>query len=174
MKRFTLAILLCLASVAAMAQHATTFNQRLFDAKMAEMAYRLKLTDKQVADFRPVYEQYNKDMIAAWGEPCTQSKTKPQTSNEASAQIKKRMERQKRAQEVRIRYTDRFAAILNAEQMRSSSRWRTVSRSVCMNARLAPVVKALVTVRASRAEDNRFLSLLSVQCFNMYQLNYPI
>ncbi len=117
MKRFTLAILLCLASVAAMAQHATTFNQRLFDAKMAEMVYRLKLTDKQVADFRPVYEQYNKDMIAAWGEPCTQSKTKPQTSNEASAQIKKRMERQKRAQEVRIRYTDRFAAILNAEQM---------------------------------------------------------
>ena len=116
MKRFTLAILLCLASVAAMAQ-STTFNQRLFDAKMAEMAYRLKLTDKQTADFRPVYEQYNKDMIAAWGEPCIQSKTKPQTSNEASAQIKKRMERQKRAQEVRIRYTDRFAAILNAEQM---------------------------------------------------------
>lgn len=118
MKRFTLAILLCLASVAAMAQHATTFNQRLFDAKMAEMAYRLKLTDKQVADFRPVYEQYNKDMIAAWGEPCTQSKTKPQTSNEASAQIKRRMERQQRAQEVRIRYTDRFATILNAEQLK--------------------------------------------------------
>ncbi len=117
MKRFTLAILLCLASVAAMAQ-STTFNQRLFDAKMAEMAYRLKLTDKQTADFRPVYEQYNKDMIAAWGEPCIQSKTKPQTSNEASAQIKKRMERQKRAQEVRIRYTDRFAAILNAEQLK--------------------------------------------------------
>lgn len=116
MKRFAFAILLCLASVAAMAQ-STTFNQRLFDAKMAEMAYRLKLTDKQTADFRPVYEQYNKDMIAAWGEPCTQSKTKPQTSNEASAQIKRRMERQKRAQEVRIRYTDRFAAILNAEQM---------------------------------------------------------
>lgn len=116
MKRFAFAILLCLASVAAMAQ-STTFNQRLFDAKMAEMAYRLKLTDKQTADFRPVYEQYNKDMIAAWGEPCIQSKTKPQTSNEASAQIKKRMERQKRAQEVRIRYTDRFAAILNAEQM---------------------------------------------------------
>lgn len=117
MKRFTLAILLCLASVAAMAQ-STTFNQRLFDAKMAEMAYRLKLTDKQVADFRPVYEQYNKDMIAAWGEPCTQSKTKPQTSNEASAQIKRRMERQQRAQEVRIRYTDRFATILNAEQLK--------------------------------------------------------
>lgn len=116
MKRFAFAILLCLASVAAMAQ-STTFNQRLFDAKMAEMTYRLKLTDKQTADFRPVYEQYNKDMIAAWGEPCTQSKTKPQTSNEASAQIKRRMERQKRAQEVRIRYTDRFAAILNAEQM---------------------------------------------------------
>ena len=89
MKRFTLAILLCLASVAAMAQHATTEG-----------------------------EQYNKDMIAAWGEPCTQSKTKPQTSNEASAQIKKRMERQKRAQEVRIRYTDRFATILNAEQLK--------------------------------------------------------
>lgn len=117
MKRFTLAILLCLASVAAMAQ-STTFNQRLFDAKMAEMAYRLKLTDKQVADFRPVYEQYNKDMIAAWGEPCTQSKTKPQTSTEASAQIKKRLERQQRAQEVRIRYTDRFATILNAEQLK--------------------------------------------------------
>ena len=61
MKRFTLAILLCLASVAAMAQHATTFNQRLFDAKMAEMAYRLKLTDKQVADFRPVYVQQGHD-----------------------------------------------------------------------------------------------------------------
>lgn len=115
MKRFTLAILLCLASVAAMAQHATTFNQRLFDAKMAEMAYRLKLTDKQVADFRPVYEQYNKDMIAAWGVPRTQPQ--PKTSSDASAQIKKRMERQQRAQEVRIRYTDRFATILNAEQM---------------------------------------------------------
>ncbi len=116
MKRFTLAILLCLASVAAMAQHATTFNQRLFDAKMAEMAYRLKLTDKQVADFRPVYEQYNKDMIAAWGAPRTQ--LQPKTSSDASAQIKKRLERQQRAQEVRIRYTDRFATILNAEQLK--------------------------------------------------------
>jgi len=111
-KTIITAIIILLA-IPAMAQG--NFNDRLFDAKVCEITNRLNLSAEQVKQFRPVYEKYNKAMISAWG-----NKEKPQkatTSEEVSAQLKQRMERQQRAQEIRIEYADKFAKVLTPEQL---------------------------------------------------------
>lgn len=111
-------MLLCLLTLTITAQHRGTFNERLFNAKVDEITYRLRLSDKQVEQFRPIYKEYNKDMIAAWG---NQEKTVAQdeelTTTTASTQVKQRLERQRRAQDVRIRYTDKFATVLTPNQL---------------------------------------------------------
>lgn len=115
MKRFVLAFVVGLMALTGMAQKAGSFNERLFEAKVAEMTYRLKLTDKQVAEFRPIYEDYNKEMVASWKRP--ERRQQPVTSEEVAAQMKQRMERQQQAQAVRIKYADRFAKVLSAKQL---------------------------------------------------------
>ena len=115
MKKIILSFLICLVSMASMAQKRQTpgsFNERLFNAKVTELAHKLKLSDKQVAELRPVYEQYNKDMIAAWG------KDNPAKDGSEAERIKLRMERQQRAQTIRIKYTDRFAKVLTPAQLK--------------------------------------------------------
>lgn len=111
--RTIITAIIILLAIPAMAQG--NFNDRLFDAKVCEITYRLNLSAEQVKQFRPVYEKYNKAMISAWG-----NKEKPQkaaTSEEVSAQLKQRMERQQRAQEIRIEYADKFAKVLTPEQL---------------------------------------------------------
>lgn len=116
MKQIVLSILFCLMAINVVAQKHRTFNERLFNAKVAEITYLLNLSDKQVADFRPIYMQYNKDMIAAWGTE-ENMKGSPKTSEEAAALVKHRMARQQRAQEIRMNYTDKFAKVLSANQL---------------------------------------------------------
>ncbi len=111
--RTIITAIIILLAIPAMAQG--NFNDRLFDAKVCEITYRLNLSAEQVKQFRPVYENYNKAMISAWG-----NKEKPQkaaTSEEVSAQLKQRMERQQRAQKIRIEYADKFAKVLTPEQL---------------------------------------------------------
>ena len=116
MKQVVLSILFCLMAISGMAQKHGSFNERLFNAKVAEITYQLHLTDKQVSDFRPIYMQYNKDMIAAWG--TEENMAEPaKTSEEAAALVKHRMARQQRAQEIRMNYTDKFAKVLSANQL---------------------------------------------------------
>nr|WP_314684972.1 hypothetical protein [uncultured Prevotella sp.] len=117
MKKIVFLFLVSLMTVTAMAQgrHGSgEFNERLFNAKVAEVIYRLKLSDKQAADFRPVYEQYNRDMMAAWGKPEAGEREK----ENAAEQVKRRMERQQRGQAVRLSYTDKFAKVLNDDQLK--------------------------------------------------------
>ena len=116
MKQIVLSILFCLMAINVVAQKHRTFNERLFNAKVAEITYLLNLSDKQVADFRPIYMQYNKDMIAAWGTE-ENMKGSPKTSEEAAALVKHRMARQQRAQEIRMNYTDKFAKVLSPNQL---------------------------------------------------------
>ena len=115
MRHTLLALLACLVAVSGAAQRHGSFSERLFNAKVGEIAYRLTLTDEQVAKFRPIYEQYNKDMIAAWGDDEVDAAAK--TSAEAAERVKQRMERQQRAQSIRIAYTDRFATVLTPGQL---------------------------------------------------------
>ena len=109
MKQVVLSILFCLMAISGMAQKHGSFNERLFNAKVAEITY-------QLSDFRPIYMQYNKDMIAAWG--TEENMAEPaKTSEEAAALVKHRMARQQRAQEIRMNYTDKFAKVLSANQL---------------------------------------------------------
>ncbi len=111
-------MLLCLITLTITAQYRGTFNERLFNAKVDEITYRLRLSDKQVEQFRPIYKEYNKDMIAAWGNlEKTVTQDEEQATTTASTQVKQRLERQRRAQDVRIRYTDKFATVLTPNQL---------------------------------------------------------
>ena len=114
-KHILLTILACLVAVSGVAQRHGTFNERQFNAKVSEITYRLRLSDEQVTRFRPIYEQYNKDMIAAWGEDEVESV--PKTSGEAAERVKQRMARQQRAQSIRIAYIDKFATVLTPGQL---------------------------------------------------------
>lgn len=111
-------MLLFVVSTAAMAQSpkGKEVNERLFDARVSELVYRLKMTDEQKTRFVPIYRRYSEEMVAAWGDhrkPAT-----PTTSEEAAELAKRRMERQQRAQAIRIKYIDEFAKVLDTRQVR--------------------------------------------------------
>ena len=103
-------------TISAQAHHrADTLNQRYFEAKLREMVYRLNITDEQKPTFVSIYRRYSEEMIAAWGEH--QRPSRPTTTDEAAVMQKRRMERQQRAQAIRMRYVDEFAKVLNASQL---------------------------------------------------------
>ena len=117
MKHFIITMMLLAATltVAAQANRADTVNERVFDAKVREMVYRLNITDEQKPKFVTIYRKYTEEMIEARGEH--QRPSRPATTDEAVAMQKRRMERQQRAQAIRMRYIDEFATVLNASQL---------------------------------------------------------
>ena len=114
-KILTLTLLLFALSATAQKHRADTLNERLFEAKVREMVYRLNITDDQKPKFVPIYRRYSEEMIAAWGDH--QPPSRPTTPQEAANIEKRRMERQQRAQAIRIKYVDEFATVLNARQL---------------------------------------------------------
>ena len=109
-------MMLAILTASAQTTHRTdTINERLFEAKVRELVYQLKITDEQKVRFVPIYRRFQEEMIAAWGE--RQRPTRPETPQEAAALQKRRMERQQRAQAIRIRYVDELATVLDAQQM---------------------------------------------------------
>lgn len=102
-------------TVTAQSQRADTVNQRVFDAKVREMVYHLNITEEQKPKFVDIYREYTQEMIAAWGEH--QRPAKPETTDEAVALQKRRLERQQRAQAIRLRYIDEFATVLTPTQL---------------------------------------------------------
>ncbi|MBQ6209806.1 MAG: hypothetical protein IJK42_08555 [Prevotella sp.] len=118
MKKVLLSMLLFVVSTAAMAQSpkGKEVNERLFDARVSELVYRLKMTDEQKARFVPIYRRYSEEMVAAWGDH--RKSATPTTSEEAAELAKRRMERQQRAQAIRIKYIDEFAKVLDTRQVR--------------------------------------------------------
>lgn len=106
---------LMVTTAAAQKQKGNEFNQKLFDAKVSELVYRLDMTDEQKAKFIPVYRRYNEEMRAAWGE--RKKPQKPITDEERLTLTKQKMERQQRVQAVRMKYVDEFSTVLTASQV---------------------------------------------------------
>ena len=93
----------------------STLNERFYQAKLKELVYRLHITDSQKKKFEPLYRSYCEEMRALWNERT--APIKPGTSSDAAAIAKRKMEMQQRAQGIRIKYIDKFATVLNANQV---------------------------------------------------------
>ena len=117
MKKTITLLLLALIATTASARHhrADTLNNRLFDAKVRELVYRLAITDEQKTKFVPIYRRYCEEMITAWGDH--ERPERATTTQQAAENTKKHLERQQRAQAVRIKYVDEFATVLNPDQL---------------------------------------------------------
>ena len=90
-------------------------NERLYKAKVRELVYRLHITADQQKKFEPIYRSYCEEMSALWAE--RKRPIKPSTSSDAAAIAKRKMEMQQRAQGIRMKYIDKLATVLNAEQV---------------------------------------------------------
>lgn len=92
-----------------------SLNERLYNAKVRELVYRLHITADQQKKFEPIYRSYCEEMSALWAE--RKRPIKPSTSSDAAAIAKRKMEMQQRAQGIRMKYIDKLATVLNAEQV---------------------------------------------------------
>lgn len=117
MKRILLSLLISLSALTAFGQNKSAdVNQRYFDAKIREFVYRLNLTDQQKEAFIPIYKRYNDEIRSTVGER-EKLNSKPSTPEEAATLAKERIERQQIAQNIRMKYVDEFAAVLDPDQM---------------------------------------------------------
>ena len=92
-----------------------SLNERLYNAKVRELVYRLHITADQQKKFEPIYRSYCEEMKALWAE--RKRPIKPSTSTDAAAIAKRKMEMQQRAQGIRMKYIDKLATVLNANQV---------------------------------------------------------
>ncbi len=117
MKQIMMTLLLLLAMVTATAQNTKGkgLNERLFNAKVSEMVYRLHITEEQKEKFVPIYRKYSEEMQSIWNGNAKPSR--PTNSKEAAALAKRKMERQQKAQAIRMKYVDELATVLDAEQI---------------------------------------------------------
>ena len=100
---------------AATGSNNSSLNERLYKAKVRELVYRLHITADQQKKFEPIYRSYCEEMSALWAE--RKRPIKPSTSSDAAAIAKRKMEMQQRAQGIRMKYIDKLATVLNAEQV---------------------------------------------------------
>lgn len=105
--------LVCLTAMAGGGNN--SLNERFYQAKFKEMVYRLHITAEQQKKFEPIYRAYCEEMTALWNERT--KPIKPSTSSSAAAVEKRKMEMQQRAQGIRMKYIDKFATVLNANQV---------------------------------------------------------
>ena len=134
MRKIVLLILLCATTLTVSAQ-TDNFMEKLYQAKLAEMVLQLNLSDEQKAKFEPIYRAYNQDMHKSFGmkrqgrkpqagKPGPDGQVQqaripkqPKDVNEVAAQMKDRLEHQKAAIDVRIKYVDEFAKVLDGNQL---------------------------------------------------------
>ncbi len=91
-------------------------RQQFFEAKVEKMTKKLQLSDEQKTQFLPLYKEYNQAMREVM--PAMREKQEPTDDvNTEATRIKQRLENQKKAIDVQIKYVDRFAKILNAKQL---------------------------------------------------------
>lgn len=115
MRRIIIIIVIALVGLTATAQAGRSLNERLYKAKVRELVYRLHITPTQQKKFEPIYHDYCEEMTALWNE--RKRPIKPSTSTDAAAKAKRKMEMQQRAQGIRMKYIDRLATVLNANQV---------------------------------------------------------
>lgn len=117
MKKTLLTLLLQVLVLAAWAQasDATTLNDRLFEAKVREIVYRLHISEEQEIMFKPIYRRYNEEMTALWED--AQNKKKKSYGKDKVEITKRKVERQQQAQNIRLKFIDEFATVLNDTQL---------------------------------------------------------
>ena len=117
MKKIMILMVVLLIGLTSMANDNSngSLNERLYKAKVRELVYRLHITPDQQKKFEPIYRSYCEEMRELWAS--RKRPIKPSTSNDAAAIAKRKMEMQQRAQGIRIRYIDKLATVLNAEQV---------------------------------------------------------
>ena len=117
MKQFMILLIAALVSFTAVSSDGKNRprNERFYKAKVKELTYRLHITAEQQKKFEPIYRAYCEEMTALWNERSTP--IKPSTSTDAAAKAKRKMEMQQRAQGIRMKYIDKFATVLNANQV---------------------------------------------------------
>lgn len=117
MKKIMILIVVMLIGLTSMANDNSngSLNERLYKAKVRELVYRLHITPDQQKKFEPIYRSYCDEMKELWAS--RKRPIKPSTSNDAAAIAKRKMEMQQRAQGIRIKYIDKLATVLNAEQV---------------------------------------------------------
>ncbi len=114
MRKIMLVTLLALVSLCAVAGEGS-LNERFYQAKLRELVYRLHITDAQLKKFEPIYRSYCEEMTELWAD--RKKPISPNTSTSAAAVEKRRMEMQQRAQGIRMKYIDKFATVLTAQQI---------------------------------------------------------
>lgn len=115
-----LTLLLLFSCMAASAQSRRTkeFDQKLFDAKLAEMVYQLDISDSQKKAFAPIYESYCREIRSAWNATMASMPQGRDNDKDASVErVKKRIKLQEQAQSIRLRYTDKLAEVLTPKQL---------------------------------------------------------
>lgn len=117
MKKIIILMVLVLLGLTATANedNNNSLNERLYQAKVRELVYRLHITADQQKKFEPIYRNYCEEMSALWAS--RKRPIKPSTSEDAAAMAKRKMEMQQQAQGIRMKYIDKLATVLNAEQV---------------------------------------------------------
>ncbi len=121
-------------------------NEKFFDARVGELVYRLDMTEEQKTKFTPIYRRYTEEMLSVMGphkkgdwkkkgdkklgdkkqgekkvgndkDGETRQQRKQLTEEEKLNRMKLRMEKQKQAQDIRLKYLDEFSKILTAKQV---------------------------------------------------------
>lgn len=131
MKKMIFSVLMVMGALVAFAQDKPAddgqMRQKLFDAKMREMVYRLEITDAQKPEFEKVYREYDSE-IHALLEKCgpnfhkkkadKELRDKEKSAADVAAVMKQRLDAQKMVLEVRSSYIDHFAKVLDGKQLR--------------------------------------------------------
>ena len=58
-------------SLSAQAVETSSVNERLLNAKVRELVFRLHITHSQKAEFTQIYRRYNEEMTALWTDSST-------------------------------------------------------------------------------------------------------
>ncbi len=116
-KNIFIILLISVISLTAIAQENrdATLKERLYKAKVRELVYRLHITEAQQKKFEPIYRAYCEEMSELWAE--RKRPIKPNTSSDAAAIEKRKIEMQQRAQSIRMKYIDKFAMVLTPNQI---------------------------------------------------------
>lgn len=116
-RKILLILLLALISLSMQARGSsgTSLNERLYQAKVRELVYRLHITPEQQSKFEPVYRRYCEEMSALWAE--RKRPIPPSSSSDAVAIERRKIELQQRAQGIRMKYLDQLATVLNDSQL---------------------------------------------------------
>ncbi len=155
MKQIVLSVMLMFVALTATAQDKDNkaLNEKFLDAKVSELVYRLDMTDEQKEKFVPIYRRYHQEMHSVMGPRMKKkgewkkgekknNEAKPErkqlTDEEKLARTKQRMEMQKKAQDIRLKYMDEFGKVLTAKQMNKFYEAENKMQNKLKNRRMNP------------------------------------